>query len=43
MAQSGHFDYFETAVVQAIRLPFGTGDLVMEIFLPAKSRSEELV
>ena len=39
MAQSGHFDYFETSAVQAIRLPFGAGDLVMEIFLPAKSSS----
>jgi serine protease inhibitor len=39
MAQSGHFDYFETPDLQAIRLPFGTGDLVMEILLPAKSSS----
>jgi len=39
MAQSGRFDYFETAQLQAIRLPFGTGDLVMEVFLPAKSSS----
>jgi serpin B len=39
MAQSGHFDYFETQSVQAIRLPFGTGDLTMEILLPAKSSS----
>ena len=37
MAQSGRFDYFDTPDLQAIRLPFGTGDLVMEIFLPAKS------
>lgn len=37
MAQSGRFDYFETTQVQAIRLPFGTGDLVMEVLLPAKS------
>jgi serine protease inhibitor len=39
MGQSGHFDYFETSDVQAVRLPFGSGDLVMEIFLPAKSSS----
>jgi serine protease inhibitor len=39
MAQSGHFDYFDTAQLQAIRLPFGAGDLVMEILLPAKSAS----
>ncbi len=37
MAQSGRFEYFETPDIQAIRLPFGTGDLAMEIFLPAKS------
>jgi serine protease inhibitor len=37
MAQSGHFDYFDTPDLQAIRLPFGTGDLVMEVLLPAKS------
>jgi serpin B len=39
MAQSGRFDYFETPQMQAIRLPFGEGDLVMEILLPAKSSS----
>jgi serine protease inhibitor len=39
MAQSGHFEYFQTPTLQAIRLPFGTGDLVMEILLPAKSSS----
>jgi serine protease inhibitor len=39
MAQSGRFDYFETPQVQAIRLPFGEGDLVMEILLPSKSSS----
>jgi serine protease inhibitor len=39
MAQSGHFDYFDTPDLQAIRLPFGTGDLVMEVLLPAKSSS----
>ena len=39
MAQSGHFDYFETPDLQAIRLPFGDGDLVMEVLLPAKSSS----
>jgi serine protease inhibitor len=39
MAQSGRFDYFETTEVQAIRLSFGDGDLVMEVLLPAKSSS----
>ncbi len=39
MAQTGHFDYFETPAFQAVRLPFGTGDLVMQILLPAKSAS----
>jgi serine protease inhibitor len=39
MAQSGRFDYFETSDVQAIRLPFGDGDLVMQVLLPAKSSS----
>jgi len=39
MAQSGRFDYFETPQMQAIRLPFGEGELVMEVFLPAKSSS----
>ena len=37
MEQSGHFDYFETPKMQAIRLPFGAGDLVMEVLLPAQS------
>jgi serine protease inhibitor len=37
MAQSGRFDYFETPQLQAIRLSFGDGDLVMEVFLPTKS------
>jgi serine protease inhibitor len=39
MAQSGRFDYFETPQVQAIRLPFGEGDLVMDVLLPANSSS----
>jgi serine protease inhibitor len=39
MMQSGRFGYFETAQMQAIRLPFGAGDLVMEVLLPAKSSS----
>jgi len=39
MAQSGHFDYFETPQLQAIRLSFGDGDLAMEVLLPAKSSS----
>ncbi len=41
MAQSGRFDYFETPQVQAIRLPFGDGDLAMEVLLPAKTSSLE--
>jgi serpin B len=39
MAQSGRFAYFETPQLQAIRLPFGDGDLAMEILLPATSSS----
>jgi serine protease inhibitor len=39
MAQSGRFEYFETSDLQAIRLPFGDGDLAMEVLLPAKSSS----
>jgi serine protease inhibitor len=39
MTQSGRFGYFETPQMQAIRLPFGAGDLVMEVLLPAKSSS----
>ena len=39
MAQSGRFDYFETPDMQAIRLPFGKGDLVMEMLLPSKASS----
>jgi serine protease inhibitor len=39
MTQSGRFDYFETPTMQAIRLPFGAADLVMEVFLPARSSS----
>jgi serine protease inhibitor len=39
MAQSGRFDYFESPRMQAIRLPFGDGELVMEVLLPAKSSS----
>ena len=39
MAQSGRFDYLETPEMQAIRLSFGDGDLVMEVLLPSKSSS----
>ncbi len=39
MAQSGRFEYFETPLLQAIRLAFGDGDLVMEVLLPAPSSS----
>jgi serpin B len=41
MVESGSFDYLETPDLQAIRLPFGTGDLVMEVILPSKSSSLE--
>ena len=39
MVQSGRFEYFETPELQAIRLPFGDGDLVMDILLPKQSAS----
>lgn len=40
MAQHGKFDYFETADMQAIRLPYGkSGDLSMDVFLPATHSS----
>jgi serpin B len=39
MAQSARFDYFETPELQGIRLPFGDGDLAMQVFLPAPSSS----
>jgi serine protease inhibitor len=39
MAQSGRFDYFQTPQMQTIRLPFGAGDLLMAVILPAKSSS----
>jgi serpin B len=39
MAQSGRFEYFETPAMQAIRLPFGDGDLLMVVLLPAKASS----
>jgi serine protease inhibitor len=39
MVQSGRFDYVETPGMQAIRLSFGEGELVMEVLLPAKSSS----
>jgi serpin B len=39
MTQSGRFDYFETPQLQAIRLSFGEGNLVMVVLLPAKSSS----
>jgi len=39
MAQSGRFEYFETPEMQAIRLPFGDEDLVMEVLLPAQASS----
>jgi serpin B len=39
MLQAGRFEYFETEQLQAIRLPFGTGEWVLEVLLPAKSSS----
>ena len=36
MSQSGKFDYFETQGMQAIRLPYGKGDLAMIVLLPSK-------
>ncbi|MBV8282780.1 MAG: serpin family protein [Candidatus Eremiobacteraeota bacterium] len=40
MSQHGKFDYFDTAEMQAIRLPYGKGgDLSMVVLLPAKSSS----
>jgi len=41
MMQSGRFEYFETPEMQAIRMPFGDGDLVMEVLLPAKASNLE--
>jgi len=37
MVQAGRFTYFETPALQAMRLPFGDGDLVMDILLPAQT------
>jgi serpin B len=37
MVRSENFSYFETPALQALRLPFGDGDLVMDILLPAKT------
>lgn len=37
MAQSGRFEYFETSDLQGIRLPFGEGEIVMQVLLPAKA------
>jgi serine protease inhibitor len=39
MSQAGRFEYFETSQMQGIRLPFGAGDLIMEVILPAQSSS----
>ena len=36
MTQSGQFAYFETKDMQAIRLPYGDGTFVMDVFLPAR-------
>jgi serpin B len=37
MLQAGRFDYFETAQIQAIRLPFSAGELDLQVLLPAKT------
>jgi serine protease inhibitor len=39
MAQSGRFEYFQGPEMQAIRLPFGDGDLAMDVLLPSTSSS----
>ena len=39
MVQSGRFEYLQTPDFQAVRLPFGRGDLVMEVILPARASS----
>ena len=39
MSQLGEFDYFETKEMQAIRLPYGDGTFVMDVFLPARGSS----
>jgi serine protease inhibitor len=39
MSQSGKFEFFATPDIQAIRLPYGKGDLAMDVFLPAPKSS----
>jgi serine protease inhibitor len=39
MAQSGKFEFFASPAIQAIRLPYGKGDLAMDVFLPAQKSS----
>jgi len=39
MSQTGKFDYFETSALQAIRMPYGKGDLAMDVLLPSKTSS----
>ena len=39
MSQSGQFAYFETSDMQAIRLPYGYGQIAMYVILPATSSS----
>ena len=39
MAQANRFDYFETSDMQAVRLPYGDGQIAMDVILPAKSSS----
>ena len=39
MAQTSKFEYFENPDVQAIQLPYGKGDLAMDVFLPGTKSS----
>jgi serine protease inhibitor len=39
MYQKNEFDYFETPKFQAVRLPYGRGNLSLMVFLPAKDSS----
>lgn len=41
MTHTGSFDYFENQDLQAIRLPYGDGDLCMDILLPRPEISFE--
>lgn len=41
MAQSGRYDYFETDLLQVVRLPYGEGEMEMLILLPQKGVDPE--